>query len=229
MDVGMNDDYVDLQHTWMGEIDQEEIGEGEAKKRNTLADAAKQCKWDIVLNIVHDDPTLVNSVRPGTRKFYSPLHQAAYGMAPNEVVRALIDAGGWLLLRNAEGFTPEMVASHRGNAVLANLLAPRTWVDVPGEILHAIELEFHHLIRKRTDHLIRYRRLRLPELGPCLEKQRGTFWFAVPKMTGGFAYRLANDRDGVKLVTESWCRVSMYSGQRHIVTERGSTLVAEGF
>jgi hypothetical protein len=50
-------------------------------------------------------------------------------------------------------------------------------------------------------------------------------------MYGGFRYALRDEggRRYPTLVTESWCRVLEGSGQRHQVTCRGYTLVAEGF
>ena len=54
-------------------------------------------------------------------------------------------------------------------------------------------------------------------------------WFQVPGMYGGFNYWLETTRVGVKLVSESWCRVAGGSGQRHEVTSAGSQLVEEGF
>jgi hypothetical protein len=44
-------------------------------------------------------------------------------------------------------------------------------------------------------------------------------------MYGGFSYRL----DGDHLIVESWSRVVGGSGQRHVIDERGTRLVADGF
>ena len=62
-----------------------------------------------------------------------------------------------------------------------------------------------------------------------LELDRPCMWFQVPGMYGGFNYWLETTRVGVKLVSESWCRVAGGSGQRHEVTSAGSQLVEEGF
>ncbi len=50
-------------------------------------------------------------------------------------------------------------------------------------------------------------------------------WFPVPGMHGGFNIHL---RDGY-LDVASWCRVVGFSGQRHVITEEGTTLVEQGF
>ena len=54
-------------------------------------------------------------------------------------------------------------------------------------------------------------------------------WFQVLGMYGGFKYWRETTRGGVKLVSESWCRVADGSGQRHEVTSAGRQLVEEGF
>jgi hypothetical protein len=53
--------------------------------------------------------------------------------------------------------------------------------------------------------------------------------FAVPGMYGGFRYELEADGEQSRLIVESWCRVVQGSGQRHVVSAAGSTLVEEGF
>lgn len=51
----------------------------------------------------------------------------------------------------------------------------------------------------------------------------------MPGMYGGFAYWFEGDGAGLKLVTESWCRVVEDSGQRHEIDESGCRMVEEGF
>ena len=58
----------------------------------------------------------------------------------------------------------------------------------------------------------------------CTSKQR--VWFGVPGMYGGFSITLM---DGLYLYVVSWIRVVGDSGQAHVVTHAGATLVDEGF
>ena len=88
---------------------------------------------------------------------------------------------------------------------------------------------FHDVIRGRADELVREHRLRLPELEPLLEIRQAPVWFAVPGLYGGFSYQLEADGEQSRLILESWCRVCGGSGQRHVVSAAGSTLVDEGF
>jgi hypothetical protein len=97
------------------------------------------------------------------------------------------------------------------------------------DVLSAIQEHFHEVIRGRANELVIEHALRLPELEIVLEFTRAKFWFAIPGMYGGFAFWLADEEPEAKLVTESWCRVSGGSGQRHEITEHGSRLVDEGF
>lgn len=89
-----------------------------------------------------------------------------------------------------------------------------------------IEAHFHALIRKRAGKLA-------TELGlPTLPRDVHTFeeqWFPVPGMSGGFAYALHDEPDGLVLITESWSRVVGRSGQRHRITPEGCELLEEGF
>jgi hypothetical protein len=92
-----------------------------------------------------------------------------------------------------------------------------------------IQKNFHEVIRGRANQLVVEHGLRLPGLEPILEFKQSACWFAVPGMYGGFAYWLEDEGQDAKLITESWCRIEGGSGQRHEITESGSTLVEEGF
>ncbi len=100
---------------------------------------------------------------------------------------------------------------------------------VPAKALFRIQVNFHEVIRSRADALVREHQLRLPELEPLLEIRQAPVWFAVPGMYGGFSYELEADGEQSRLIVESWCRVVEGSGQRHVVSAAGSTLVEEGF
>jgi hypothetical protein len=47
-----------------------------------------------------------SSTRPGGSSLYAPLHQAAHGGAPAEIVHRLIGAGAWRTLQNVRGERP---------------------------------------------------------------------------------------------------------------------------
>src|SRR3954447_18735152 len=83
--------------------------EGQAL-RNRLADHARLYDWPEVLAILAREPTLINSSRPGGASRFAPLHQAAHGGTPTEVINKLIEIGAWRFLRNAAGERPFEVA-----------------------------------------------------------------------------------------------------------------------
>ncbi|MDP9474166.1 MAG: ankyrin repeat domain-containing protein [Actinomycetota bacterium] len=198
--------------------------------RQQLADCTKTYNWPRALAILSEHPQLVNATRPGGRSLYAPLHQAAHGGAPVKVIDEMLKIGAWRTLQNARGERPVDIARKRAHHHLIPILEPQLKQDVPLGILLKLQSHFHRVIRGRADHLVDERTLRLPELEPLLEMEKGTVvWFAIPGMYGGFAYRL--ERAGVDplLVAESWCRVVDGSGQRHEVTPAGSRLVEEGF
>lgn len=216
--------------TWDGVTGADVLDDAQVASRHALADAARDGDWATVLDLVEKQSRLVNATRLGGTSLYTPLHQAAYGGAPKEVVVALLQLGAWRMLRDAQGARPVDLAERRGHRPLVDLLTPQPRRFVPDETLCDIQRHFHDMIRGRIARL-RVDALRLPELEPLLEldAQAERVWFAVPGMYGGFGYALRNDGAAAVLVSESWSRVVGGSGQRHEITARGSTLVEEGF
>jgi hypothetical protein len=214
---------------WDGITRPEDLSHEGQALRNRLADHARSYDWPEVLAILAREPTLINSSRPGGASRFAPLHQAAHGGAPAEVVDKLIEMGAWRLLRNAAGERPFEVAQRKDHFHLSRSLEPVPRRDVPPATLGALERYFHAVIRGRAGNLVEQHALRLPELEPLLEMERPVVWFAVPGMYGGFRYRLEDEGAGAKLVTESWCRVVDGSGQRHEILASGSRLIEEGF
>jgi hypothetical protein len=68
--------------------------------------------------------------------------------------------------------------------------------------------------------------LRYPPVEVLPECPDSRLWFAVPGMYGGFSIALMK---GSYLYVESWIRVVGGSGQAHVITHEGVTLVDEGF
>ena len=200
-----------------------------AQNRHALADAAKSYNWPRVFDLLAEAEELVNTVRPDGLSWYAPLHQAAHGGAPIEVTQRLIGMRAFRTLQNARGERPVDVAERQGHRHLLDVLAPQYKHRVPIGVLLKVQVHFHQVIRGRVDDLVKKQSLRLPELEPLLELDRPCMWFRVPGMYGGFKYWLETTRVGVKLVSESWCRVAGGSGQRHEVTSAGSQLLQEGF
>jgi hypothetical protein len=215
--------------TWDGIVSSEMLHENQVRVRQSLADAAKKYDWPSVLAILGSHQTLVNTTRPGGSSLYAPLHQAAHGGAPVEVVLKLVELGAWRTLQNSRGERPLDVARKRGHSHLDGLLAPVMKRNVPLGILLKMQFHFHAVIRERVRNVVTDQGLRLPELEPLLEFDMLNVWFPIPGMYGGFEYRLETDGVEAKLITESWCRVAEGSGQRHEITSAGSKLVAEGF
>ena len=197
--------------------------------RIEVADAARDYDWPRLLALLAKHGELVNSWRLDSDALYAPLHQAAHGGAPVEVVVKLIGMGAWRTLRNGRGERPVDVAARKGRTRLLRALEPVVSHVVPPDVLERMQANFHQVIRGRAGDLVREHALRLPELEPLLEIQRAPVWFAVPGMYGGFSYELEAAGARSRLVVESWSRVSEGSGQRHVVSAAGSTLVDEGF
>jgi hypothetical protein len=214
---------------WDGITKPETLMPEGADLRQRLADAAKSYDWVGTLELLARHPQWVNASRPGGSSLYAPLHQAAHGGAPIEVVEELLALGAWRALRNAKGERSIDVARREGHQHLVPILEPAFKREVPPGILLKLQQHFHTVIRGRAARLVEEHALRLPELEPLLEMVEQRIWFAVPGMYGGFGYRLERAGEEPLLVAESWSRVVGGSGQRHEITPSGSRLVAEGF
>ena len=214
---------------WDGFVRAEGQSQDELRRRHSLADASRKYDWTGMLAILREHTDLANTTRPGGTSLFAPLHQAAHGDAPTDVVAGLVQMGAWRTLQNARGERPVDIAERQRHEHLLPLLEPVLERRVPHGVLHRMQEHFHAVIIGRAQQQVQELGLRLPELEPMLEFGDERFWFAVPGMYGGFSYRL--ERDGVEatLISESWCRVAGGSGQRHEITASGSRLVDEGF
>jgi hypothetical protein len=227
-DVEREPETWNAEPTWYGFTRLDFLSDEGREAFTTLADAARDGRWDAVFAVLDADPRLVNVFRPGGRSGFAPLHQAAYH-GDAGAVDELLRRGGWLALRSADGERPADVARRRAYQALAERLEPRTRWATPSGVVHALEQYLHAVIRVRADRQVREASLRLPPVEPLLGMEEPRLWFPVPGMYGGFSLRLLRPGVHAELQVESWCRVVDGSGQRHLVTGRGVQLVAEGF
>ncbi|MBE9229766.1 ankyrin repeat domain-containing protein [Phormidium sp. LEGE 05292] len=214
---------------WDGITSSEVLRDDEVVIRHALADAAKQYNWKKTQFILDERPDLINVTRPDGRSLYTPLHQAAHGNAPMEVVQQMVEIGAWRTLRNTDDERAVDIAKRKGHQCLVQLLEPVYKTHISHTTLHKIQIHFHEIILGRAGDLVKKFRLRLPELEPLLEIEQPRMWFPVPGMYGGFSYWLDGEGKNAKLISESWCRVVGGSGQRHEITSREGKLVDKGF
>jgi hypothetical protein len=215
--------------TWDGVTRGASLTGSAAALRHVLADHARRFDWHGVFIMLSEHPYLVNCWRPDGRSWFAPLHQVACGGAPLEVARQLIGRGAWRALRSADGERPVDVAARLAHGHLVDVLAPSVRSVVEHDVLAAIQVRFHEVIRTRAARFVEEQRLRLPELEVLLELDEPEMWFPVPGMYGGFQYGLVTDAGGARLVSESWIRVVGGSRQRHEITPDRATLTDEGF
>lgn len=214
---------------WDGITRAESLSDEAVQRRGALADAAKRYDWAVVLDLLAKNPDWVNATRLGGASRYTPLHQAAHGGAPADIVRRLIGLGALRTLRNARGERSVDVAARRGHQHLIGVLTPQLKHRVPLDALLKIQAHFHAVIRDSAGDLVKEHARRLPELEPLLELDPPEMWFPIPGMYGGFSYHLETVGADALLVSESWSRVVWGSGQRHEISSAGSRLVEEGF
>src|SRR5947207_4253139 len=82
--------------------------------------------------------------------WYAPLHQAAHGGAPPDVVNRLIAVDAWRALRTASGERPVDIARRRGHLHLLDLLEPPQRADVALLVLQEVQVHFHTVILERA-------------------------------------------------------------------------------
>ena len=220
--------------SWPGVLDPGLLKEEVVARNHRLADAAKAARWPEVFEVLELNWVSVHQWRVGGSSWFAPLHQAAWHGASPSVVTGLLERGALRSLRTRDGHTPYDVAAARGHDHLLDLLAP---------VQTSLTLERSTALDRGLASVIDGR-LRLPEgiassyalpleeslryppvevLPECPDQR---LWFAVPGMYGGFSIALMK---GSYLYVESWIRVVGDSGQAHVVTHEGVTLVDEGF
>ncbi len=220
--------------SWPGVLDPGLLKDEVVARNHRLADAAKAARWSDVFEVLELEWVSVNQWRVGGSAWFTPLHQAAWHGASPAVVSGLLERGALRSLRTHDGHTPYDIAVERGHDHLLELLAPlRT--SLTAERANDLDRGLASVIDGRLrlpegiaasyplplDETLRYPSVEvLPE---CPDER---LWFAVPGMYGGFSVVLMK---GSYLYVESWIRVVGDSGQAHVITHEGVTLVDEGF
>lgn len=211
-----------MDRTWRGILDRRDMSDRTAKRLDAIADVARDGKWDEVLRLA--PKTGVNVWRPGGTSFFTPLHQAAWHGAPADVVERLIALGAWRTLPTSNGDTARDIAEYRGHDALVPRLTPEPLNPARAEILPLLDVRLQELIESRLLGSLKVR-LRPVVTSVLTEWLEEPLWFPIPGMYGGFSISLMRNY----LFVESWSRVIGGSGQAHVVTHEGSTLVDEGF
>ncbi|MBW4490329.1 MAG: ankyrin repeat domain-containing protein [Trichocoleus desertorum ATA4-8-CV12] len=131
---------------WDGITKSEVLRDDEVVIRHALADAAKQYNWKKTLKILDERPDLINLTRPDGRALYTPLHQAAHGNAPVEVVQQMIKMGAWRTLRTADDERAVDIAKRKSHQHLVQLLEPVYKTHISHAKLQKIQNHFHQII-----------------------------------------------------------------------------------
>ncbi len=220
--------------SWRGVLDASLLKEEVVTRNHRLAHAAKAGRWAEVFEVLDLQWVSVNQWRLGGSSWFSPLHQAAWHGASSSVVAGLLERGALRTLPSRDGRTAHDIARSRGHLHLLDQLAPLDY-GLGQDRAAALDAGLASVIDGR---------LRLPggiaesygkPLEECLryppvvvlpECPEQRLWFAVPAMYGGFSIALMS---GHYLYVESWIRVVGDSGQAHVITHEGVTLVDEGF
>ena len=220
--------------SWPGVLEPGLLKEEVVARNHRLADAAKAGRWDEVFEVLDLDWVSVNQWRVAGDSWFTPLHQAAWHGADPSVVEALMSRGALRSLRARDGRTPYDVALAREHGHLLDLMRPISYGLEPDRIAaldHGLasvidgRLKLPEGIAESYDKPLE-ECLRYPPVEVLPECPEQRVWFAVPGMYGGFSIALMK---GSYLYVESWIRVVGDSGQAHVITHEGVTLVDEGF
>lgn len=211
--------------TWDGVQDPTRLQPGHAMQRQTLADAAREGNWPLVLAMLERDKTLSpNHWRPGGTSLYTPLHQAAWHGAPVEVVGKLIGLGAWRTLRTHKGETALHIAQDKAHRHLEQILTAKTPPRDDLPVIDWLDLQLAELVESRIRPQLEIR-LRHPACSVLTELPGRRLWYPVPGMYGGFSIQLRENH----LFIKSWSRIVGGSGEAHVITQEGRFLVDRGF
>jgi hypothetical protein len=211
---------------WEGRVIEGSVPEDLLAAHHQIAKAAGAGEWTAILELLAENPFLVNACRPSDEFGYAPLHRAAWLGAPRDVILAMLALGAWRALRTPSGKRPTDIARRRGHEELASMLEPPVVHRVATNVLMDLERHFHALIYGRVANLIVDHCLRLPQLECLLEMTNPSVTFFVPGMYGGFQYQLRTLPDGsATLHVSSWNRIDDTFGERHEVTSKGYQLL----
>ena len=220
--------------SWRGVLNPGLLKEEVVARNHRLADAAKAGRWSEVFEVLELQWVSVNQSRLGGSSWFTPLHQAAWHGASASVVTGLLDRGALRSLRARDGRTPYDIAVARGHEHLVELLTPvqtTLTAERASDLDRGLATVIDGRLRLPDGIAASYDKpleecLRYPPVEVLPECPDSRLWFAVPGMYGGFSIALMKDS---YLYVESWIRVVGGSGQAHVVTHEGVTLVDEGF
>jgi hypothetical protein len=190
---------------------------------HAVADAARDYQWARLLDLLTRDPERINAGRIGGTSGYAPLHQAAHGGAPAEVVQALLNLGAFRSLRTTAGEQAVDIARQHGHQHLLNLLTPKPTLTFAATKLAAVEAGVHQVIRDREDiqRLLEGVTVRFPPLELLTETPENELWFPIPGMYGGFHLQLGQVAGEPICIVDSWIRVVEGSEERRLVSTGG--------
>lgn len=208
---------------WLGANNPEAVSDVELERSHALADAARDYQWPKVLELLATPMMSVNASRVGGKSGFAPLHQAAHGGAPVEVVQALLEAGAFRTLKTTDGDRPVDLARKQGHTHLLELLEPQILLQVAAEKLWQVEEGVQAVIRGRAgvQPLLEKAAVRLPPLEVLTEIPGHALWFPVPGMYGGFHLQLGKVADEPICIVDSWIRIVGGSEERRLVSTGG--------
>jgi hypothetical protein len=223
--------------SWPGVLDPSLLKEEVVARNHRLADAAKAARWAEVFEVLELQWVSATQWRLGGSSWYTPLHQAAWHGASESVVSGLLERGALRTQPARDGQTAYDIARGRGHVHLLELLVPQhpVYTELTSERAADLDRGLASVIDGRLklpggiadsygkplEQCLRY-----PPVVVLPEIPDQRLWFAVPGMYGGFLVTLMK---GNYLHVDSWIRVVGGSGQTHVITHEGATLVDEGF
>lgn len=208
---------------WIGRNDPDAFQQSYVEAAHAVADAARDYQWARLLDLLTHNPGRINAGRIAGSSGYAPLHQAAHGGAPVEVVQALLELGALRTLRTTAGEQALDIARQRGHQYLLDLLTPKPTLTFPAAKLAAVEAGVHQVIRDREDiqHLLDGTTMRFPPLELLTETPGNELWFPIHGMYGGCHLQLGQVAGEPICIVDSWIRVAEGSEERRLVSTGG--------
>lgn len=194
------------------------------KVHQTVDQLAELGKWDELLQYIDENGTnQVNCCKLPNREenqppsLFTPLHYAAEGIAPYDVIKNLIEMGAAKSLKNKDGKTAYDIGVEKGLSTdKLDLLSIPDNIKGKADEIQRMEEGLHKVINERIGDLIQKNGQALPQLSLLYEK--GNFYYPVPGMYGG--YSVSEHEEGIQ--ADSWIRVCGGSEQNHLIYKDGS-------
>ncbi|KAK6333317.1 hypothetical protein TWF718_011134 [Orbilia javanica] len=204
-------------------------------QRSKLADYAYNGRFDEALELIEDNPELVNSWRlrdPNDTRppsGWTTLHQAALlSTSTISHIERFVSLGAFRTLRtlNTNETAYDIAKKNQRSREILDALKPNHERQLDKQTIRNLQKALDEVVMSRVSSLIERNKFRIPPVEILLELPEPHVSCPIPGFYGGFYIELREDGC---IQTESSCRVAGGSGQTHVIQPDGTwKITADG-